>query len=190
MSEQAIVEKIIADAKQEAEAIIADAEKRAEGVISAANARAEKRKQGEKTAAEKRAESILEGRAATARLDSAKIMLGEKRAVIDQVYARALKGLKELGKPEALRLISRLLEEYAEEGDEVLFADNFGYAQDACKLDIIKEKKLKVSAKRANIDGGMLLVGKTSDKDLSFGALLLEDREEHQADIAAKIFSV
>ena len=190
MSEQAIVEKIIADAKTEAQAIIADAEKKAEGTIAAANSRADRRLQGEKSAAEKRAESILEGKAATARLDCAKILLHEKRAVIDEVYARALKNLVSLGKAEALHLISSLLEEHAEEGDEVVFAENFGYAQDAAKLDIVKEKKLKISAKKAKIDGGLLLVGKNSDKNLSFGALLAADREVNQADIAAKIFSV
>ena len=190
MSEQAIVEKIIADARQEAQAIIADAEKKADGTVAAASSRAERRLQGEKKAAEKRAESILEGKAATARLDSAKILLGEKRAVIDEVYTRALKSLQDLGKAEALHLFGRLLEEFAEEGDEVRFAENFKYAQDAAKLDIVKEKKLKISAKKADIDGGILLVGKNSDKNLSFGALLAADREEHQADIAAQIFSV
>ena len=190
MSEQAIVEKIIADAKTEAQAIIADAEKKAAATVAAANTRAERRLQGEKKASEKKAESILDGKAATARLDSAKILLGEKRAVIDEVYARALKNLQELGKAEALHLISKLLEEYAEEGDEVRFAENFKYAADASKLDIVKEKKLKVSAKRADIDGGLLLVGKNSDKNLSFGALLAADREENQAAIAAQIFSV
>ena len=190
MSEQAIVEKIIADASAEAQAIVADAEKKAEGTIAAANARADKRKLGEKIASDKKAESILEGKAATARLDSAKILLGEKRAVIDEVYARALKEMQELGKAEALHLVSRLLEEYAEEGDEVLFAENFKYAAEASKLDIVREKKLKVSAKRADIDGGLLLVGKNSDKNLSFGALLAEDREQHQAEIAAQIFSI
>ena len=190
MSEQAIVDKIIADAEAEAKAIIADAEKKAEETIAAANARAERRKQGEKVAADKRAEGILEGKAATARLDCAKILLGEKRGVIDEVYARALKGMQELGKADSLHLVSKLLEEYAEEGDEVVFADSFKYAQDASRLDIIKEKKLKVSAKRADIDGGMVLIGKFSDKNLSYSALLAADREENQAEIAAKIFSV
>ena len=190
MSEQAIVEKIIADANAEAQAIIADAERKADGTVSAANERAERRKQGEAAAAQKRAESILEGKAATARLDSAKILLGEKRAVIDEVYARALSGLINLGKGESLHLLGRLLEEFAEEGDEVLFAQNFKYAEEASKLDVVKEKKLKVSAKRADIDGGIMLVGKNSDKNLSYSALLAADREEHQAEIAAKIFSV
>ena len=190
MSEQAIVDKIIADAEDEAKAIIADAEKRAEEIIASASLRAERRKQGEKASADKKAESLLEVKAAAARLDCAKIMLGEKRAVIDEVYARALKGLLDLGKAECLHLMEKLLEEYAEEGDEVMFAQSFKYAPEASKLDVVREKKLKISAKRADIDGGMLLVGKNSDKDLSFSALLSADREENQADIASKIFSV
>lgn len=190
MSEQAIVEKIISDAENEAAAIIASAERHAEATVAAANDRAEKRKQGEKAAADKKAESIIEGKAATARLDSAKIMLAEKRAVIDEVYVRALKSIQSLGKAEALHLFERLLKEYAEEGDEIVFAENFGYAQEVAKLDIVKERKLKVSSKKANIDGGCLLVGKNSDKDLSYSALLSADREEEQASIANLIFSV
>ena len=190
MSEQAIVEKIIADAVKEAQAIIADAEKKAEATIAAANDRAERRKQGERAAADKKAESILEGKAATARLDSAKIMLGEKRAVIDEVYARALRSIQEISKAEALHLFERLLTDYAEDGDEIVFAGNFRYAQDVEKLGIVKEKKLKVSPKKADIDGGCLLIGKNSDKNLSFTALLAADREENQAKIAAQIFSV
>ncbi len=190
MSEQAIVEKIIADAETEAKAIIADAEKKAEATVAAANVRAERRRQGEKASADKKAESILEGKAATARLDSAKIMLGEKRAVIDEVYARALKAISQTGKAEALHLMERLLSEYAEEGDEIVFAVNFLYAQEAEKLGVVKEKKLKISPKRADIDGGCLLIGKNSDKNLSFTALLSADREENQAAIAAQIFSV
>lgn len=190
MSEQAIVEKIISDAENEAQAIIASAEKKAAETVAAANQRAERRIQGEKAAADKKAESILDGKAATARLDSAKIMLGEKRAVIDEVYARALKSIQSIGRAEALHLFGRLLKEYAEEGDEVIFADNFAYAADVSKLDIVKEKKLKISSKRADIDGGCLLIGKSSDKNLSYSALLAADREAEQADIAAQIFSV
>ena len=190
MSEQAIVEKIISDAETEARAIIAEAERKAEETIAAANTRAERRKQGEREAADKKTESILEGKAATARLDCAKIMLAEKRAVIDEVYARALKNLQEIGKAEAVHLFERLLQEYAEEGDEIVFAENFRYAQDVSALQIIKEKKLTVSPKKADIDGGCLLIGKSSDKNLSYGAILAADREENQAAIATQIFSV
>lgn len=190
MSEQAIVEKIIADAEKEAQAIIENAQKKAEAIVAEANVRAQRRLAGEKNAADKKAESILDGKAATARLDCAKILLGEKRALIDEVYSRALNQLQKLSKAEELHLISRLLKEYAEEGDEIIFSENFNHASDVIKLDIVKEKKLKISSQKAKIDGGLLLIGKNSDKNLSYSALLAADREEMQAQIAAKIFSV
>ncbi len=188
MSEQAIVERIISDAEEEAKAIISSAEIKAEETVQKAMMRAERRKEGERQSAERKAESILDGSAATARLDCAKILLAEKRAVIDEIYLRALNQLKQIGKADALYLFEHLLKEYAEEGDEIVFADNFLYAQDVAKLSVVRERKLKVSSKKAKIDGGLLLIGKNSDKDLSFSALLAEDRELMQAEIASVIF--
>lgn len=190
MSEQAIVDRIISDAEREAENIVENAEKRAAAIIAEAEERAKKRLAGEKQAADERAKSILDGKSATARLDSAKILLSEKRKVIDEIYSRALSGLTALSKAETLHLLGRLLAEHAEEGDEIVFAENFRYAEDAAKLDAVREKKLKVSSKKAAIDGGCMLIGKNCDKNLSYSALLASDREEYQAAIAANIFSV
>ncbi len=83
----------------------------------------------------------------------------------------------------------RLLTEHAEEGDELVFAENFRYAQAVSALPIVKEKKLKVSTKRVTLDGGFMLCGKSSDKNLSYGAILNMDREEKQAEIASVIFN-
>ncbi|MDE7379521.1 MAG: hypothetical protein K2N14_00580, partial [Clostridia bacterium] len=110
MSEQAIVERIISDAEEEARAIISDAEERAKATIAEANARAERNRKGTEAEVKAKAESISDGKAAAARLDGAKILLGEKRGVIDEVYARALKKLLELSEKDTLFLCKRLLE--------------------------------------------------------------------------------
>ncbi|MDE6690869.1 MAG: hypothetical protein K2K04_02770, partial [Clostridia bacterium] len=86
-------------------------------------------------------------------------------------------------------LCTRLLEEHAEEGDQLVFADNFRYAQAVSALPIVKERKLKVSTRHVTLDGGFMLCGKNSDKNLSYGAILAMDREEKQADIASVIFN-
>ena len=189
MNEQAIVERIISDAEQEAQAIIGQAEERAKATVAEANLRAERNRQGTEAEVKAKAESIFDGKAAAARLDGAKILLGEKRGVIDEVYARALNKLLELGEKDTLFLCARLLEEHAEEGDELVFAENFRFAQEVAALPIVKEKKIKVSAKRTKIDGGFILRGKNSDKNLSYGALLSMDREEKQAEIASVVFN-
>lgn len=188
MGGQAIVERILSDAQGEAQAIISDAEQKAAAIMAEAETRAERRRVGTQAEIKDRTERIMQGKAATARLDSAKILLAEKRRVIDVVYARALESLLKLGKDETLKLAENLLLDYAEDGDEIVFAANFPYAQDVASLSAVKEKHLKVSPKTADIDGGFILIGKQADKDISYGALLALDREERQAEIAMRIF--
>lgn len=190
MAKEAIVERIISDAQAEAQALVAEAEKKAEAAVAAASLRAETTKADTEKEVAARAKAIAEGKAATARLDSAKILLGEKRRVIDTVYARALEKLLALSEKECLSLTALLLERYAEEGDEIEFAENYIFPDKAVSLPVVKQKKLTVSSRRAKIDGGFLLRGTVSDKDLSYGALLGADREEHQAEIAAELFRI
>jgi hypothetical protein len=87
-----------------------------------------------------------------------------------------------------LKLSERLLKEYAEEGDELYFAENFAFATEVKLLPVVQEKKLTFSSERLAIDGGVKLIGKRADKDLSFGALLASDRETYQAELALEIF--
>lgn len=189
MNEQAIVDRIISDAEEEARKIIEDAERKAAQTIAEANERAARNRAGTEAEVKAKAASIADGKAATARLDGAKILLGEKRGVIDEVYARALKGLNALKDTDAVYLAGKLLEEHAEEGDEIVFAENYAFVEEVSKLSVIKERHLKLSPKKQKLDGGFILVGKNSDKDISYGALLAEDRENNQAEIAVEIFS-
>lgn len=188
MSKEAIVERILSDANAEAESIVKAAEEKAAAAIAAASARAEKGRRDSEAEAKAKAKSISERKAATARLDGAKLLLAEKRRVIDAIYSDALQRLISLSKEESLALTDRLLKEYAETGDEIFFAENYPYVSAAADLPVIQEKNLKISSERAKLDGGFLLLGVSSDKDLSYGSLLSADREEHQAELAAEIF--
>lgn len=189
MGLDSIVERIISDAKKEAEDIISDAEKRAEDTVSEAKKQAERKLTGVKAETAQKVKSILDGKAATARLDCAKCELSEKRRVIDTLYFEALKSLIALGKKETVAIADRLLNAYAEKGDEIVFAPNYKYAEDVLKLDIVKELGLTHSVGGAGIDGGFVLKGKIADKDVSYTALLALDREENESSIAAKIFA-
>jgi len=182
------VERILSDANAEAQATVSEAEGKAAAIIAEARAKANRDRLGTEALVAEKSKAVLDGKAATARLDSAKILLAEKRRVIDVLYAKALEKLVKLGQKETLELAESLLTAYAEEGDEILFAAGFPYKAQVSRLAAVKEKGLKVSAKTADIDGGFILIGKNSDKDLSYGALLALDREENQAQIAAKIF--
>ncbi len=188
MSKEAIVERILSDAGAEAEAIIKDAEEKAAAVVAAASSRAEKGRRDSEAEVKVKTGSIFERKAATARLDCAKILLSEKRRVIDTIYKEALDKLVALSEEECLALTDKLLKEYAESGDEIFFAENYSYASAAARLPVMAEKNLTISSRRIGIDGGFRLRGVSSDKDLSYGALLAADRDEYQADMAAEIF--
>ena len=188
MGTEQITKRILSDAEAEALAIVAAAEKKAEKLLSEASLRAEEtRKTVESEVAEKR-RAILEKRAADARLDSAKALLGEKRKVLETVYDEAHSRLLELPKEDALALVERLLCTYAETGDEIVFDKYFPYAADIKILPIVQEKGLRVAKDTQEIGGGLRLIGKVSDKDLSFKALILADRDENQASLARELF--
>lgn len=188
MGKEEIVARILADAQSEAETIQKEAEAKAEQIVSLAAEAARLEEERTRSEARKKADAVLEGKRAAARLDCAKILLGEKRRVIDAVYEEALTQLLALGKEETLALFGRLLEMYAEEGDEVYAAGNCKYSDEIKTLPAVKEKRLTVSSLPAEIDGGLLLCGKKADKDLSYASLLAEDRQEHQAEIAMDLF--
>ena len=137
MSKEAIVERILSDAGAEAEAIIKDAEEKAAAVVAAASSRAEKGRRDSEAEVKVKTGSIFERKAATARLDCAKILLSEKRRVIDTIYKEALDKLVALSEEECLALTDKLLKEYAESGDEIFFAENYSYAGAAARLPVM-----------------------------------------------------
>ena len=104
------------------------------------------------------------------------------------MYSLALSRLISLDKESWLLLCERLLRAYAEEGDELYFAENFVFVNEVKILPIVAEKKLKISSLRIALDGGFKLVGEKADKDLSYGALLANDREKYQSALAEEIF--
>lgn len=188
MSIEKVTERIISDAEQSAAATVAGAKKRADEIIAAAEEEAQRARAGVEAEVAARVKAITEGKLAQARLDGAKILLAEKRRVIDSVYERARKELSALSEAQTVEMSDRLLQLYAEEGDEISFSPDFKYAKQVSELDEVKAKKLKVKLNDRSVDGGFALRGRTSDKDLSFAALLTYDRERNEAVIAADIF--
>ena len=189
MGKEEIVNRILSDAEAEATEILRVAQERADGIISAAEERAAQERAETEEEIAARAKRISEGKAAQARLDSAKILLAEKRRVMEQIYKLALDKLLGMNESQTLDFLQKLLSENADEGDEIVFANNFAFAGGVAALPVVKERKLKISAERVEISGGCILRGKLCDKDLSYGALLDADKEMYQAEIVAKLFT-
>ncbi len=188
MGREEIVERILSDAQREAEETVRAAKAHAEDILEAARRQCALERAEAQREAEAQGLRIREGKEALARLDGAKIRLAAKRRVLDAVYVRALAALLCLDRHDALALSERLLKENAERGDEIVFSEDFPYREDVEALSIVGEMQLSVSEERPDLGGGFVLRGKTSDKDVTYSALLAADREAHQAEIALALF--
>jgi vacuolar-type H+-ATPase subunit E/Vma4 len=183
-----IANKILADAEAEAQANLGVAKERANAVVEEAQAKALKLLSSAKQQAQKRCADIAERKAASTRLECAKINLSEQHRIIDGVYQKALKKLVDLNAEDTLAWVGRLLEAYAEEGDVIYFAQNFLYAEKVMSLAVVAKKKLTSAKERVNLSGGFLLKGKDSDKDLSYAKLLADDKEENAGTVLRGLY--
>ena len=188
MSKQEIIDRILADADAESSSIVAEAEAKASKMLADAEAYAANERAETKLECEAYAKDVMEKRQAAARLECAKIELAAKRKVLDYAYTVALSKLKERSLEEPTAFYAWLLEKYAETDDVVYFAKDFAYVDAVAKLPVFAAKSLTVASERADIDGGVLLVGKKADKDVSLAALIARDKELNLSKVAAEIF--
>lgn len=186
MSLESLKEKILSDAEKEAKALLEAAKKKAASIEAEAEADADKNREREKKEVAERIRALEEGSAATVRLEAKKFNLKERRRVIDTIYDRALESLFRIPEKESTELLLSLLKIYAREGDVVSLSEDYPYPAAAEKA--VAKAGYKLSSKRAKIKGGFYLLGKKCDRDVSYAALLKADREENQAELAAKIF--
>ena len=188
MSTQSIIDKINGDSQAEVDLILRGAQEKADAILASATDKASQIRKDTEEEVALQTKSIREKKSASDRLESAKILLAQKRLALNCVYKMALDELVSLGKEDTLRIISTLIERYAEDGDALYFAENFKYADEVKILPVIAKRGIKIPQERLALDGGIRLVGKTADKDLSYGALLSADKERYQAEIAKVLF--
>lgn len=183
----AIIEKILSDAQLEADEVLRVANDKISERIADANDWSNQYIETQKAAIEsERAENLFR-RKTVAGLAARKIELKEKQAVLEKTFALALDKLCSLTKKEYLSLVEKNLTLYADQADEVVLScDKVLSAEDIEKLKITKSKKLTVSKTAGDFKGGIKLIGKVSDKDLTFKSLI----ETAKADMTVKVAQV
>ena len=188
MKEQNIVAKIISDAEEKALATVAEAERRAENTIDEARSSAARYREEQLSLLSARHEEALKRREINARLDCNKTLLSARHEVMDAVFDKVLKNLCSLPEKDYLSLVESLLVKYAEGGETVVLSSSCGYREKISALAVVKERGLTVSKEYGKFAGGVVLVGKGCDKNLTFEALVSAAREEKQAEVAAALF--
>lgn len=188
---------------------ISGTNKLAERIISEANADAQKvldeakacvceiQTESDKIVAQKRTEltgkreaakkGLIGGYETRAALEGKKNVLSKKRAVIDRVFSGAYRALLELNESQRERICENMLRSETEGGETVVPAAADRKAIEAA-LRAMPEKKLKLSAENASIDGGFQLLANGFEKDCSFASLLELVRGEEETNVAKLLF--
>ncbi len=190
-----VVEKILADAKAEAEKI----KKQAEETQAAEQAKLDEQlSEYEKQTdiiAQKAGEDKKAHLLAAARMDIAKQLLAEKRKILDEVFAQARQQLENLSDERYRKLMTKLMLEAAETGDEEVIIDKKEKRIDQKFIKNINQQlgsgrkgNLKLSEDRANLSRGFILKRGKIKNNVSIEVLLAQARKELEIELAKELF--
>ena len=188
---QAIICKILDDANEKAQSIISNANKNVDEKITDAEEFAKEYSTAQLSIAKKEAGEIIERRLIVADLDARKDLLSKKQQVISKVFDLAYEKLCSIDKKTYLDFVEKLIIEVAEDGDQVLLSkDGVLSSSDIESLKVFKDKKLVAKKEKGDFIGGVILFGKNADKNLTFKAILLENRDILASKVSQILFKV
>ena len=196
MKAEQVVEKILSQAQQEAQAILDQArariqQRRADLQGSRQNY-AQQTEEKAKTAGEDKLARML----AAARMDLQKKRLAAKVDLLNEVFEKARQKINALPEEAYLDLMSRLIMKAVQTGDEeVLVGAQETRINQKCikqinqKLGPGFKGNLRLSDEKADIDGGFILRRGNVRINASTGVLIEQMRQDLEIDLAAELFA-
>jgi len=193
-----INDKIISDAKIQANKIIDQAEDNATNIMKKGEKEADNVKKAilykiNQEASLKKSKILTE-----ANLEAKKTILLEKQKIMEDVFAKALESIVKLSNQDYLHFIKKMILDNIESGDETIFTG----ALDKNKIskDFIEEinKELKTKGKKGElklstshllIKGGIIIGSGVIRKNISLELLLKNIREELEMQISKLLFN-
>jgi len=196
MEAEQVTEKILADAKVEADKIKKQAGQKQADEQDTFDEQLKEHKKHTKVLAEKLANEKKLHLLAAARMNIAKELLAEKNNILDEVFDLAHRQLQSLPDDKYRELISRLMLETAETGDEEVIIDKEEKRIDAALIDQVnkilgsdRKGNLKLSGEKIHLGGGFILRRGKVKTNVSFNVLLSRARKELEIDLAKGLFS-
>lgn len=196
MEAEQVVEKIWADAKAEAENIKEQADKKQADEQAKFDEQLNEYKEQTKALAEKFAKEKKLHLLAAARMNIAKERLAEKNKILDEVFDRAQENIKNLPDEKYRKLITSLMLETVETGDEEVIIDREEKRIDAeliqqvnSQLGSDRKGNLKLSDEKMLIGAGFILRRGKVKTNVSIDVLLSRARKELEIKLAKDLFS-
>ncbi len=185
---EAIVEKILADARSIANSTLEEAGKRGSEIIGVAQSDAKIYREKNMAESYLEREEIIRRKMTVGNLEVKKLLLSTRQELMAQAFDGALKAIKADVKG-YLKLLDGMLDS-AEDGDTVILSEQDKDLVGKKWLDgKAAEKKIKIEfGGYGNFAGGMIIAGDGSDKNLSLEVELKTVREEYEPEIAGLLF--
>lgn len=185
-SENLLIERIVQDARSEADAAMAEATANCQRAREDCDARILELTRAFERDREQQVAGVLDGAKTRAALDGRKEALRDKRRVLDEVFTSARQALHELSGEKREKLLRALLVREAEAGCVIVPA--FADREALTRLSKELEQPLPVSDTDAKSDGGFILSGESYEKDCSFDALMDEIRQAEETNVSRILF--
>ena len=196
MEADQVIDKILSDARAEAEKIAQEAEQKRAAEQAKLDEQLAKYQEETAEVAAKAAEDEKAHILAAARMEAAQEYLAEKRSILDEVFQRARQRLNELPENEYRELMARLMTEAVETGEEeVLVGANESRIDQNMVNDVngrlASEGKgnLKMAEERHNLPGGFLLRRGKIKTNVSVNVLLEQARNSLEIELAKDLFA-
>ena len=188
---EAIINKILADAKSRSEQITEQAVADGNEVMDKAKDECKRYRDANLSKKQFIIDEAVRRKKTVAELDVKKLMLRAKKEAIDKAFQQAKKQLVDLSPIKYSKLVMGMIDRYAEDGDTVTAAKADAKIITKEKIDKLaaaKKIKLTLNEQYGDFVGGVILSGKGMDKNLTFDVELKVLREELETAIADMIF--
>jgi V/A-type H+-transporting ATPase subunit E len=195
MDAEQVTEKILADARAEADKITGEAKEKENSEQASMKEQLQDYNKQTETLAKKAGEDKKAHILAAARMDIAKDYLAEKRKVLDEVFTETHQKLQDLSDADYQALCSKLMLEAVETGDEEVIVDN---KETRINQEFIKQinrklgpgfkGNLRLAREKQDLGGGFILRRGKIKNNVSFEVLLTQARKELEIDLAKQLF--
>jgi V/A-type H+-transporting ATPase subunit E len=195
MDAEQVIEKILADAKAEADKIKKQAEEKQADEQAKFNEKLNEYGMQTKSLAERLGNEEKLHLLAAARMDIAKEKLAEKNKILDEVFDQARQNLQNLPDEQYRDLITKLMLDAVETGDEEVIIDKNETRIDEKFINRINQKLgpdrkagLKLSEERRQLGAGFILRRGRIQNNVSLEVLLAQARKDLEIDLARDLF--
>ncbi len=188
---KAIIDRILADAKSNAEQIISDAKSKAKAISMKSQAEAASYKAEQIKIANDAYDEIEKRKVTVANLEVRKVLLEAKQSVISSVFEAALVEIRNINPTEYKNLITRMLSNNASDEDTVIICkDDEKVITQSYIEKIAKQMKINITLSKAygSFSGGIILENKNYDKNLTLDVELEAARDTLEREVAQVLF--